>query len=106
MGKYSNIFHATMQKHGVRIPPFFFAARNQPLGVSIGDPGDPPTLFKFSKMIFQFGELVQNFELKRVGVALKGHQFAPLPTMNPKPIEDGLVLTFFISFHFISMVVF
>jgi len=52
-------------------PPFFFAARNQPLGVSIGDPGDPPTLFKFSKMIFQFGELVQNFELKRVGVALR-----------------------------------
>jgi len=39
--------------------------------VSIGDPGDPPTLFKFSKMIFQFGELVQNFELKRVGVALR-----------------------------------
>jgi len=52
-------------------PPLFFAARNQPLGVSIGDPGDPPTLFKFSKMIFQFGELVQNFELKRVGVALR-----------------------------------
>ena len=26
----------------------------------------------------QFGELVQNFELKRIGGAPKGHQFAPL----------------------------
>ena len=29
-------------------------------------------------MTSQFGELVQNFELKRVGGAPKSHQFAPL----------------------------
>jgi len=31
----------------------------------------------------QFGESVQNFELKRVGGAPKGHQFAPLDPSMP-----------------------
>ena len=33
-------------------------------------------------MTSQFGELVQNFELKRVRGAHKGHQLTPLITTN------------------------